>query len=59
MAGRIDALSLSPAPDRNAGIADAHAGESAELIMRGTSFEDRWAHLAVFDRRHPLVRLAA
>lgn len=59
MAGRIEALSVSRAPDSNAGIADAHAGESAELVMRGTSFGDRWAHVAVFDRRHPLVRLAA
>jgi hypothetical protein len=58
-ARRMEALPVEPRPDHESGEGVPFVGESAELVLRGTQAGDRWAHLTVFHRRHPLLGLAA
>jgi hypothetical protein len=51
----LDALDPPPDPDVEGGAGLVRAADTDKLIVRGITVGDTWAHLSVFDRRHPLV----
>lgn len=58
MIERLEALPIEPFLSYEAGQGETFAARSEQLVMRGLQTKGRWAHLVVFDARHPLVRLA-
>lgn len=52
--------SLTPTVDRSidARIGESVRADSAKVALRCVQFERRWAHISVFDRRHPVLALA-
>jgi hypothetical protein len=57
MIARLDAIALGESHDDDAGLAALIRGQSQDLAVRGSRFAKRWAHIAVFNRRHALVNV--
>jgi hypothetical protein len=48
---------LAPLKDHDAGEALAVGFDTQHVLARGSVLGGRWAHLSVFNRRHPLLQL--
>jgi len=58
LAGRLDRLSARADCSVDAGIATSMTVDSSHAAVRGIVIGDRWAHLTVLNRRHPLLEVA-
>jgi hypothetical protein len=45
-------------PGVDAGLAAALRGETGHVLVSGVSLADRWAHLTVLNRHHPLLGIS-
>jgi hypothetical protein len=57
-AERLHNLVLTPRKGYDAGEALAVGFDSHHVLARGSVLGGRWAHLSVFNRRHPLLQLS-
>ena len=57
-ASRLDGISAGVQPGADAGIGTALSFTSEYVSISGVSLADRWAHLSVLNRHHPLLGLS-
>jgi hypothetical protein len=53
----LDEVNVHADPDVNAGAAQMYSADTKGLVVRGTLIADRWAHISVLNRNHPLLQL--
>ena len=53
----IDEVHADAVPEVNAGAAETYTADTKKLVVRGTRIADRWAHLSVLNRKHPMLQL--
>ena len=57
LAAHLEGLSPKPEPGLDGGGGTLYAADTDKIVIRGIQMDGRWAHLSVYDRRHPLLAL--
>jgi hypothetical protein len=55
---RLDARHAHHASELDAGAGETFVLDTQYAALRGVALDDEWAHLAAFNRRHPLVEVS-
>lgn len=55
---RIEVVPATGDPAAVAGVAIAHRANTPYTVVRGVSLGSRWAHLTIFNQRHPVLAIS-
>jgi hypothetical protein len=57
LAAHLEGLTPTADPGLDGGAGTLYTADTDKIVLRGIQLDSRWAHLSVYDRRHPLLAL--